>query len=67
MGVKAIPVEVFLAFLKHLGLISSGGKGSHTKFNFPKDHSSGQLSMPVIVRLNHKDIPVDHIAKTYKH
>lgn len=62
MGVKAVPVEVFLAYLESLGLIAFPGKGSHTKYNFPKDYPGGQLPRPVIVRLEYKDIPVDHIS-----
>ena len=62
MGVKAVPVELFIAYLEWLGLVPSKGKGSHTKFNFPEAHPEGRLSRPVIVRLEYKDIPVGHIS-----
>ncbi len=62
MGVKQVPLKLFLTYLKYLGLEQCGTNGSHSKFNFPRNHPNGQLSRPIIVRLNYKDIPILHIS-----
>jgi len=59
MGIKQIETELFIEYLKSLGLRYERHKSSHYVFDWPEDKP--QLDRPLIVRIKHKEIPILHI------
>lgn len=60
MPFRPIPRELFIQYLKSLGLIVVGSKGSHQKWNYPK--GKPQLRRSIVVRPSKdRDIPPFHI------
>ncbi|RLD35555.1 MAG: hypothetical protein DRI73_02385 [Bacteroidetes bacterium] len=54
---KQIPTKTFKKYLRFLGLVHTGTKGSHEKW----DRKDNSLDRPVILRGNKKEIPLHHI------
>jgi hypothetical protein len=59
MGIKQIETELFIEFLKSLGMVYERHKSSHYTFDNPP--GKPQLNRPLIVRINYKEIPILHI------
>ncbi len=66
MGIRQIPVKVFIQYLRNLGLVFIRTKGDHDIWNYPDGHPRGKLMRPVVFRSKEKDIPVDHISTNLK-
>lgn len=60
MGLKQIPTDHFLAYLKYLGLVFVRRK-RHYVFDYPDGHPKGKLLRPITLREQKKDIPLMHI------
>lgn len=59
MGIKQIETALFIEYLKSLELVCIRNEASHYVFDYPPGKT--QLDRPIIVRVNHKEIPVLHI------
>ncbi len=59
MGIKPIATELFVEYLKSLGLVCIRNESSHFVFDYPSGRR--QLDRPIIVRVKEKDIPLLHI------
>ena len=57
---QAYDTDVWLAFLRHSGLVYRSTKGSHFQYDFPEGQKS--LPRPVTVEQNWPEIPIDHIS-----
>ncbi len=66
MGIRQIPVKVFIQYLRNLGLVYIRTKGDHDIWNYPDGHPRGKLMRPVVFRSKEKDVPVDHISTNLK-
>ncbi len=66
MGIRQIPVKVFIQYLRNLGLVFIRTKGDHDIWNYPDGHPRGKLMRPVVFRSKEKDVPVDHISTNLK-
>jgi hypothetical protein len=62
MGIKQVPTEVFINYLKYLGLIFiRKDQWNHDLYDYPDGHPNGKLQRCPAVRSNYKDIPITHI------
>ena len=60
MPFRNIPRDLFIRYLKSLGLVPVGMKGSHQKWNYPKGKT--QLHRTIVIRPGKdRDIPAFHI------
>lgn len=65
MGIKQIPLKVWIAFLEAQNCeFKRKGKGDHQVWN--KKHELPQLSRPLIFRIQYKNIPAFHIGTNLK-
>jgi len=64
MGIRPIETDLFIEYLKSLGLICIRNESSHYAFDYPPDKP--QLDRPIIVRVNKKEIPLLHIHTNLK-
>ena len=60
MGIKPIPIKIFIQFLKSRGIIYVRTHASHDIFDNPQN----PLQRPVVIRMKYKDIPLLHIHTT---
>jgi predicted RNA binding protein YcfA (HicA-like mRNA interferase family) len=65
MGIKQIPISVFIAFLESLGLEYERTRASHNFYNYPKGNPK-RLNRPVVIRTLYKEIPLLHIHTNLK-
>ncbi len=62
MGVKQIPTDIFIQYLKFIGLVFiRKDQWNHDLYDYPEGHPNGRLPRSLAVRTNYKDIPRDHI------
>ena len=66
MGIRQIPLTLFIKYLKSLGLVFVRIKGDHEIWNYPDGHPRGKLIRPVVFRTAEKEIPVNHIGANLK-
>ncbi len=59
---KQIPTDLYLEYLKSLGLVFvRKDHWNHDLYDYPDGHPKGKLLKFVSVRTNYKDVPRDHI------
>jgi len=63
MGIKQVPTDLFIEYLKFLGLVFiKKDHWNHDQYDYPEGHPQhGKLLRCPAVRSNYKDIPRDHI------
>jgi hypothetical protein len=60
--VKQIPTDLFIQYLKSLGLVFiRKDRWHHDLYDYPDGHPNGKLPRCPAVRTNYQDIPRDHI------